>query len=202
MTNVTTNKSAKSKQIHWDISFVGWILFLIFRIPITKIVGNEGNGYYAISFEIYTLLSAFFGYSLHQTTKEMIKSGFKKYNHRTRASLFTLLVLFSIVISGLGAIALYFVSKYLLFILHYELSGITLRMFCFLLVIASVSGVFRGYFEGCGTKIPTAFSGIIEALVAGSGGIIFASILCKYGTKVGDLCRKKGQNRALEQSNS
>ena len=44
MTNVTTNKSTKSRQLYWDITFAGWILFLLFRIPITNIIGNEGNG--------------------------------------------------------------------------------------------------------------------------------------------------------------
>ena len=191
MTNVTTNKPTKSRQLYWDITFAGWILFLLFRIPITNIIGNEGNGYYVISFEIYTFISVFFGYCLHQATRDVMKTGLKKYNHRTKGALFTLLVFFSVIVSALGAIILFFVSKYMLNFLHFELSGISLRVFCFLLILVSVSGVLRGYFEGYGTKVPTAFSRIMEAFVAGSGGIFFSSILSKHGAKVGALLYNK-----------
>ena len=68
-----------------------------------------------------------------------------------------------------------------------QLSIISLRLLSIWLIISTISGIFRGYFEGCGSRIPTAFSKIIEAIVAGTGSLIFASSLYKYGTKVGNL---------------
>ena len=38
-----------------------------------------------------------------------------------------------------------------------------------------------------GTKVPTSFSKIIEGFIAGTGALIFTSVLSKYGTKVGAL---------------
>ena len=49
MTKVTKNENNKRKQISWDLSYTGLLIFLLFRIPLTNIIGNEGNGYYFVS---------------------------------------------------------------------------------------------------------------------------------------------------------
>ena len=54
MTNVTNKENNKRRQLSWDLSFTGLLILLLFRIPLTNIIGNEGNGYYFISFEIFT----------------------------------------------------------------------------------------------------------------------------------------------------
>ena len=68
MTNVTKKDNLNKKQISWDLSFTGLLIFLLFRIPLTNIIGNEGNGYYFVSFEIFTLFYLIFGFCFHQNS--------------------------------------------------------------------------------------------------------------------------------------
>ena len=185
MTKVT--KNLKRKRISWDLSYTGLLIFLLFRIPLTNIIGNEGNGYYFVSFELFTIFYLLFGFCFHQITSELVRKNIKKYSSRSNSTLITLLIIMALIISLLGASAIIFSSKWILSLLTFELSVISIRILSIWLIISSISGVLRGYFEGCGSRIPTAFSKIIEAIVAGSSSVIFASLLYKYGFKVGNL---------------
>lgn len=187
MINVTKKEKLIKKQISWDLSFTGLLIFLLFRIPLTNIIGNEGNGYYFVSFEIFTLFYLIFGFCFHQITYELFRRNLKKYSVNTKNTLFTLILVIGILASFMGACGLFIASNRILSFLHTELAIISLRLLCLWLIISTVSGIFRGYFEGNGSRIPTSFSKIIEAIVAGTGALIFASSLDKYGTKVGDL---------------
>lgn len=197
MTKVTKNENNKRKQISWDLSYTGLLIFLLFRIPLTNIIGNEGNGYYFVSFEIFTIFYIIFGFGFHQTAYELVRKNIKKFSSDARGRLFSLLLLFAVVSSLIGALIILCTSKWILAFLHVELSIISLRLLTVWLVISTVCGIFRGYFEGCGTRIPTAFSRIIEAIVAGSGSLVFASLLCKYGAKVGELLFNQQYNPAF-----
>ena len=197
MTKVTKNENNKRKQISWDLSYTGLLIFLLFRIPLTNIIGNEGNGYYFVSYEIFTIFYIVFGFSFHQISYELIRKNTKRFSADTKGRLFSLLLLFATISSLMGALIILCTSKVMLAFLHVELSIISLRLLAAWLVISTICGIFRGYFEGSGTRIPTAFSRIIEAIVAGSGSIIFASLLCKHGAKVGALLFNQQYNPAF-----
>ena len=187
MTNVTNRENNKRRQLSWDLSYTGLLILLLFRIPLTNIIGNEGNGYYFISFEIFTFFYLIFGFCFHQITYELIRKNIKKYTINTRTTLFILLNVIGLVASMLGAAILFICSKWILAYLHMELSIISLRLLCVWLIISSLGGIYHGYFEACGSNIPTAFSKIIEAIVAGTGSLIFATSLTNYGSKVSNL---------------
>lgn len=187
MTNITKKDTNKRKYVSWNLSFTGLLIFLLFKIPLTNIIGNEGNGYYFVSFEIFTIFYIVFGYCFHQITYGLFRKNIRKYSADSRRCMFTLLFIIGLVLSLAGTLLMTITSKWILSYIHMELSIIGLRILSVFLIISTFSGIFRGYFEACGSQIPTAFSMIIEAIVAGTGSIIFTSLLSKYGTKVGNL---------------
>lgn len=177
----------KGKSLYLDLSFVGTLIFLLFRIPLTNIIGNEGNGYFSVSWELYTLFGLLFGLGISNVTSEMIRKRFRKNQYQNAASVLTASLLAGLVMSLIGAAVIYFISDFLLGLISMQLSGISFRFIAILLLFGTIAGVFRGYFEGTGTNVPTCFSNIVEAFVAGTGAVIFTVILNKYGTKVGAL---------------
>ena len=177
----------KRKKLYYDLSFVGTLIFLLFRIPLTNIIGNEGNGYFSVSWELYTLFGLFFGLVLSNVTGEMVRKRFRKNHYQNAANVLTTSLFSGFVLSLLGAAAIYFSSNILLEFLSIKLSGIGFRFIAVLLIFSTMAGVFRGFFEGTGTNIPTYFSKMVEAFVAGTGAVIFSVILVKYGAKVGAL---------------
>lgn len=175
------------KSLYLDLSFLGTLIFFLFRIPITNIIGNEGNGYFAFSWELYTVLGLFFGHCLSYTVSEMVRKRVRRNQHQNSSSVLTASLILGFILSAIGLLISYFVSDILLSSISMKLSGISFRLLGVLLIFSSLSGVFCGYFEGTGTKIPTSFSKIIEGFIAGTGALVFTSVLSKYGTKVGAL---------------
>ena len=186
MANVN-KKGNKRKTLFLDLSFLGTLIFLIFRIPLTNIIGNEGNGYFAVSWELYSTLGLFLGLGLSNVTTEMIRKRFRKKQYQNGTNVLIASLLMGLALSILGAAVIYFISNALLNLLHMKLSGIGFRLIALLLIFSTISGVLRGYFEGAGTKVPTSFSKMVEAVVAGTGALIFASALTSHGSKVGSL---------------
>lgn len=188
---MTTEKQHESQKtnrgLYLDLSYIGTLIFLLFRIPLTNIIGNEGNGYFSIAWEVYTLFGLLFGHGIYHITRTMIQTRMRKKQYCNSTRVLSTLLIFSLILSVAGCVIIYFSSNTLLNALSMKLSGISFRLLGILLIFTSFSGVFQGYFEGCGTKIPTSFSKIVEAIIAGTGAIIFCSILYKYGAKVGDL---------------
>ena len=188
MSNIT-EKDVKenTKHIYIDFTYAGMLLFLLFRIPLTNIIGNEGNGYLAYTLEIYSLFSLFFGYAFYRVGVKMLKIQNRKQRYQIGITVFTLMIIFAFVLSVIGGCILYFSSNFLFQNMILKLMRISFKYVGVLLIVTAINGVFRGYFEGMGTQIPTFFSKIIEAFVFGTSAIIFCSVLDKYGAKVGAL---------------
>ena len=175
------------KYLSLDLSFLGTLIFLLFRIPITNTIGNEGNGYFAFSWELYTVLGLFFGHCLNFTVSEMVRKRTRRNQHYNSRSVLKNSLILGGVLSVLGFLTCYLVSDILLSTVSMKLSGISFRLLGILLLFHTLSGIFCGYFEGIGTRIPTSFSRIIEGFIAGTGALIFTSVLSKYGARVGTL---------------
>lgn len=188
MTNTKKQETKRiGKSLYMDISFLGPLIFFLFRIPITNIIGNEGNGYFAFSWELYTVLGLFFGHCFSSTISEMVRKRVQKNQYHNSSSVLTTSLILGIAASLLGCVIFYFVSDVLLGFLSMKLSGICFRLLGILLIFSSLSGIFCGYFEGIGTNVPTTFSKIIKGFISGTGALIFTTAFTKYGSKVGAL---------------
>lgn len=188
MTNTKKQETKRiGKSLYMDISFLGPLIFFLFRIQITNIIGNEGNGYFAFSWELYTVLGLFFGHCFSSTISEMVRKRVQKNQYHNSSSVLTTSLILGIAASLLGCVIFYFVSDVLLGFLSMKLSGICFRLLGILLIFSSLSGIFCGYFEGIGTNVPTTFSKIIKGFISGTGALIFTTAFTKYGSKVGAL---------------
>lgn len=183
----TNRKTNKNKSL-WDFSMTSVLIYFIFRIPISNILGSNGNGYFALTWEIYTILGILLGGFIGNTIPGMIKLRMNRQQFHNSSKILTASLLVGIILSGVGAALIYFLSDFLTGgMFDMLLSGISLRLTAVLLICNVIVNVYRGYFEGTGTKIPTYFSKIIEALVSGTAICILAFLLGKYGKKVGAL---------------
>ena len=104
----------KRKKLYYDFTFIGTLIFLLFRIPLTNIIGTEGNGYFSVSWELYTLFGLIFGTVLSNVTGEMVRRRFRKNHYQNAANVLTTALFIGFILSLLGAAAIYFSSNVLL----------------------------------------------------------------------------------------
>ena len=191
MTDVRSkrNKFANKKRVGvWETAMTAPLIFLLFRIPLANIMGNEGNGYLAVSWELYIFTTIFLTHGISAAVYEMVKKRVQKNLYHNSVRVFSVALGLSITVSILSGIIIYFSSHYIYPIIYGVRTGaISFKVFTIYLPVAALCGSFRGYFEGMGSKMPTHYSKIAEAVVAGTGGLLLGGILNSYGEKVSAL---------------
>ena len=163
------------------------ILGLLKRIPLTNIIGDEGNGYYGAAYEIYSIILIISSYSLPLAVSKLVSARVGKGQYRNANKIFKGSLLFALVSGGLAAIIVFLFSTEIATMMLEPMSALSLKVLAPTLFIVAIMGVFRGYFQGLGTMMPTAVSQIVEQVLVVIASLIGAYVLFQYGGKVGEL---------------
>ncbi len=156
------------------------IIGLVYRIPMTRILGNEGIGYYGYAFEIYNFCFIISSYGMPMAVSKLVSeyNAKKEYKNSLRILFGSLSV--SLVSGGLLSAGVYFGSSFISTYFFKNASvQIPLQALAPTVLVSALLGVIRGYFQGNGTMIPTAFSQFMEQVVNGIVSVAAAYELTK-----------------------
>ncbi|MCI5732267.1 MAG: polysaccharide biosynthesis protein [Eubacterium sp.] len=143
------------------------IIGMVYRIPMSNILGEEGNGIYAVAFEIYDLILIISSYSLPLALSKIISAQQANREHRNTGRTLKVALRFAVLSGGAFALLLFFGAGVIERTIYPEYSGvqIPLRVLAPTIFIVALLGVFRGFFQGKKTMVPTAVSQIIEQII-------------------------------------
>lgn len=158
------------------------IIGMVYRIPMSNILGEEGNGIYAVAFEIYDLMLIISSYSLPLALSKMISAQQANREHKNTGRTMKVALRFAIVSGGLFALLLFFGAGVIERTIYPEYSGvqIPLRVLAPTIFIVALLGVFRGFFQGKKTMVPTAVSQIIEQVVNAIVSVLASYLFMKW----------------------
>ena len=163
------------------------IIGIAYRIPVTNILGTEGQGFYATAFSIYNIALLLTSYSLPLAVSKLISARVSKGERKNAMRIFKGALWFAFIVGSVVACIVFFFSDFIAkTIMSMELSAYALRVLAPGLLIVAVMGVLRGFFQGMGTMMPTAISQILEQIVNAVVSIIGASYLLEMGKKVAE----------------
>ncbi len=154
------------------------IIGMLYRFPMSNIIGEEGNGLYSVAFEIYDIMLIISSYSLPLAISKMISAKRVKKEHGNIMKMFRCSMIFALISGGAAALILFFGAPFIESHMaggKYSGLAIPLRFLAPTIFVVAVMGVLRGLFQGKGTMIPTAISQIIEQIVNA-----FVSIYAAY----------------------
>lgn len=187
----------KTKEKNDDFLMQGMILAIamvmtkvigvLYRIPLTNILGDAGNGFYGYAYEVYAMALMLSSFSLPTAVSKLVSERMAKRQRRNAFRVFICSMVFSVIVGIAIALLIFFGADFIsVHIMESPLSAYALKVLASGLFIVAVLGVLRGYFQGLGTMIPTAVSQIIEQVVNAVVSIAGASVLFKMGTKAGE----------------
>ena len=171
-------------------SFVAKAIGMIYRIPLTHILGDDGNGYYSTANEIYTIILMISSFSLPLAVSRLVAE--REYAGDVKNSYKVLIcsLRFAAVTGGILSILTFLlggvITKY---VMGVELASYALRVLAPAIFLFALTGVLRGFFQGHGTMVPTAVSQIIEQIINAIVSVAGAYVMLQYGLKLGE---KKG----------
>jgi len=168
-------------------SIVSRIIGLLYRLPMTDIIGDTGNNFYSCAFEIYNIMLIISSYSLPLAVSKLVSARMAKGERTAAYQILKGALVFAIVSGALVACIVYFGAEIFTSMLQTPLSIFALKILAPVLIVVAVLGVLRGFFQGLGNMVPSAISQIIEQIVNAIVSIWAAYVLFQYGSKVGQV---------------
>ena len=173
-------------------SIISRIIGLIYRIPMTAIIGDVGNNYYACAFDVYNVMLIISSYSLPLAVSKLVSAKMAKGQFKTAYQVFKGALLFAVVSGTVVAVIVFFGAEFFTkTLLSTPNSIFALKVLAPALVIVAILGVIRGFFQGLGTMMPSAVSQIIEQIVNAVVSIWAAYVLYRVGTRTGAVLGDK-----------
>ncbi len=157
------------------VRFIG----MLYRIPMTRIIGDEGMGCYTAAYELYNLALILSSYSIPLAVSKLVSAREARREYRNAYQVFITAMGVAVVV-GLGGCLIIFVGAgfWARFGGEYDIK-IPLRVLAPTIFVFAIMGVLRGLFQGKNTMLPTAISQILEQIVNAVVSIFAAYYLMK-----------------------
>lgn len=169
-------------------SIVSRIIGLIYRIPLTNIIGDTGNDYYGTAFQIYNILLIISSYSLPLAVSKLVSANYSQGRRHNVYRILKCALIFGVCTGTVAALILLFGAEFITgTLMKTPMSVFAVRVLIPVLLIVAVLGVMRGFFQGLGTMMPSATSQILEQIANAIVSVWAAYVLADYGAKAGAL---------------
>lgn len=168
-------------------SIVVRIIGIIYRIPLTNIVGNEGMGYYGFAFEVYTILVILSTSAVPVAVSKLTAARVAKREYKNAQAIFRCSIRFAAVLSGTLALITFIGATWISKVMFGGITEVApaLRVLAPTVFVCAVMGVFRGYTQGLGNMAPTGFSQVIEQIFNAVVSVAASAILISRGAAYG-----------------
>jgi len=160
------------------------IVGILYKIPLTALVGTVGRGYFSAAYEIYTPIYAISMAGLPVAVSRMVAERMATGRYREVRVIFKIVKRLFLFTGFIGT-AFLFIMAYPY--THWEIFINSPNAMPSILAIAPsvffccVMSTYRGYYEGMRNMLPTAISQVLEAVGKLVFGIAFAKIVMKIG---------------------
>lgn len=168
-------------------SIISRVIGLIYKVKVIGIIGDLGGSYYACSFEIYSIALIISSYSLPTAVSKLISVQYTKDNKNKIMQLLKVSLILALVSGAFFSIVLYAGADFFTELMSTPYSRFSLRVLSPALVIVALLGVIRGFFQGIGTTVPSAFSQVLEQLVNAVVSIWASYVLFDIGKAQGAI---------------
>ena len=160
------------------------VIGLLFKIPITNIIGDEGMGYFNAAYRIYTWFYMVSTAGLPVALSIMISGSRAKNNINEVKKIYRITMILFIAIGIIGTGGMILTSRFFAVLIGSEAIFLCIITISPALFFICISSAIRGFFQGHQNMFPTAISQIFEAVGKLSLGIIFAIYAINRGYEI------------------
>ena len=165
MTKKNKNSILVQGSILAAAGIISRIIGLAYRIPMTNMLGAEGSALYASAFTIYNMVLTLSSYSFPLAVSKLISQYSARKEYKNTYIILKTILICAFIIGLTAGSLLYFGADF--FEVKFHRAGLSkpLQILAPAMVVMSVLGVLRGFFQGKNTMLPTAVSQLLEQIV-------------------------------------
>lgn len=157
------------------------IMGIAFRIPLTRIIGDEGIGAYSNAYEIYNLALTLSTYSIPIAVSRLVSAREVKKEYINSYRVLKTAMAFAAVAGALAALVTFFGAEFFsMSLFKSESSAIPLKFLAPTIFVFAIMGVLRGFFQGKNTVLPTSISQLIEQFFHVVVGLVAAVLFMDW----------------------
>jgi stage V sporulation protein B len=180
MSNNTDNNNSRNglmfqAGILAAAGIISRIIGLLYRSPLVAIIGEVGNGYYTVAYNIYAIVLLVSSYSIPSAMSKIISGKLAVREYRNAHRIFKCALIYVTIVGGIGSLCLFLFAD----TLAVGNSATVLRFFAPTIFVFGFLGVLRGYFQAHKTMIPTSISQLIEQIFNAIVSVVGALILTR-----------------------
>ena len=172
-------------------SMIVRVIGLLYRAPLTAIIGDEGNGYYGTAYNIYTIILMVSSYSMPSAISKLMAQKLAVGEYRNANRVFRCALTYGVLVGLVGSGLLFFGARFLV----PNVAVCVLRVFAPTVFLFGGLGSMRGYFQARGSMVQTSVSQILEQLANAVVSIAAAWLLMQ--TAVGADPTRRAQLGAM-----
>ncbi|MGN0366244.1 MAG: polysaccharide biosynthesis C-terminal domain-containing protein [Suilimivivens sp.] len=176
------------RDYYTTITLFALIGTLIFRILLEYLIGDSGITYFSVANEIYLVVAGTVSYGLSEAVAMLVRYRVRREQFKNAQKVLNSALLFGGVVGLIFSVCFVFWGNIIAErVMHIPLAGLSLSLMAPAMFFFILTGVFRGYFQGNGSRIPSMHSHILHTVFVFAGGIIGTTLLRGYGLKVSAL---------------
>lgn len=172
-------------------SMIVRVIGLLYRAPLTAIIGDEGNGYYGTAYNIYTIILMVSSYSMPSAISKLMAQKLAVGEYRNANRVFRCALTYGVLVGLVGSGLLFFGARFLV----PNVAVCVLQVFAPTVFLFGILGSMRGYFQARGSMVQTSVSQILEQLANAVVSIAAAWLLMQ--TAVGADPTRRAQLGAM-----
>lgn len=156
------------------------LIGLVYRIPLARIIGEDGLGSYSNAYEVYNIALLLSTYSIPTAISKLISEREGKKEYKNSYHMFRVGLVFSIILGTIASLVLFLGADFVSKTIYKEAdlsTAIPLRVLAPTILVFSVMGVIRGFFQGKNTVLPTSVSQILEQIVNAVVSVVAADLM-------------------------
>ena len=161
------------------------VLGFLYRLPLTDMIGDEGNGIYSAGFYLYNMFLIMSSAGLPVAISRMVAEKLALGEYTNAKKVFHVSMAAASALGFICMLVMLVFSKQFCTLIKSERSFYCILTLAPTVFIVSVMAVYRGYFQGFGTTFPTAMSQLVEQVFNAIFSVFMAWYFMK--TMTGDL---------------
>ncbi|MCR5418049.1 MAG: polysaccharide biosynthesis protein [Lachnospiraceae bacterium] len=154
------------------------LIGILYRAPLTHIIGDEGNGYYTHAYNIYTIILLIASYSIPSAMSKVVSQHLALGENKNAMRIVRMAFLYVVVVGGAASLLTWIFAPFLV----ESRSVPVLRIFTPTIFLSGILGVLRGFFQSLKTMVPTSVSQILEQILNATVSVSAAWLLIRLTT--------------------
>ena len=159
-------------------AMISKIIGLLYKSPLSSIVGNMGMGYISLAQNAYMILLMIASFSIPQAVSKLISERIALRDYKNAQKIFRGSMIYAAVVGGAVALFCLFGARFII-PRNQPNAVLALQILSPTIFLSGILGVYRGYFQAYRNMLPTSVSQILEQIFNAIVSLLAARLFIK-----------------------